>query len=78
MYTTTRLGLCAISLSLLGACATYDGSGIGDNDTERAVIGAVAGGIAAEATDNDPALGAAAGAAAGVFCDDAGICRPSR
>ncbi|MFQ6547817.1 hypothetical protein AADZ90_007655 [Aestuariibius sp. 2305UL40-4] len=64
--------ICAFSV--LSACA---GSGIGDNDTERAVIGAAGGALIADATENDVATGAAVGALAGVFCDDAGVCRQS-
>jgi hypothetical protein len=49
-----------------------------ENDAERAVAGAAAGAVVASATDNDIATGAVVGAAGGVFCDDLGICRPSR
>ncbi|WP_116086727.1 hypothetical protein [Tropicimonas sp. IMCC34011] len=46
-----------------------------DTDLERGVTGATIGGVAASATNNNVAAGAAAGALAGVYCDDAGICR---
>ncbi len=49
-----------------------------ENDAERAVAGAAAGAVIANATDNDIATGAVVGAGAGVFCDDLGICRRSR
>lgn len=44
-----------------------------DNDAERAVAGAAAGALIADATDNDVATGAVVGAAAGVFCDDLNV-----
>jgi hypothetical protein len=45
-----------------------------DNDLERAAAGAVIGGGAAAATGNDVATGVVIGGAAGVFCDDVGVC----
>lgn len=45
------------------------------NDTERALAGAAAGAVVADATDNDVATGAIVGAGAGAFCDDLGLCR---
>ncbi len=50
-------------------------SGCLENDGERAVAGAAAGAIIADATDNNVLAGAAIGAGAGALCDDAGICR---
>lgn len=47
----------------------------GMTDLERGAVGAGAGALAAEAVDVNPVTGAAIGAGAGVFCDDAGICR---
>ncbi len=46
-----------------------------DNDAERGVAGAAAGALIADATDNSAVTGAIIGGAAGVFCDDAGVCR---
>lgn len=46
-----------------------------DTDAERAVGGAVIGGVIADQTGGDPAVGAAIGATAGVFCNDAGVCQ---
>ena len=58
-------------LLLLGAVAAL--SGCLENDTERAVAGALAGGALAAATENDVATGVALGAAAGVFCDNLNV-----
>lgn len=46
-----------------------------DNDLERGVAGAAAGAVVADATGNDGTTGALIGGVAGVFCDDAGVCR---
>jgi|TARA_R110000787_G_scaffold9604_3_gene33434 hypothetical protein len=59
----------------LSACA---GSGIGNTDLERGVIGAGAGLVAARVLNTDPTATAVAGVAAGLLCDDAGICRSTR
>ena len=48
-----------------------------ENDTERALAGAAAGAIVADATDNSVVTGAVIGAGAGAFCDDLGLCRRS-
>ena len=45
-----------------------------DTDAERALAGAAAGAIIADATGNSAAAGAAVGAAGGALCDDAGLC----
>ncbi len=58
----------------LAAVAAFGLAGCIDNDAERAVAGAGAGLVAAEILGTDPVGTAAVGAAAGVFCDDAGIC----
>lgn len=55
----------AIALSLplgLAAC--------GDTDVERALTGAVAGAVVADATKNDTVTGALIGAGVGAFSDD--------
>ncbi|SHF42835.1 hypothetical protein SAMN05444339_10649 [Loktanella atrilutea] len=59
----------------LSACA---GSGIGDTDLERGLIGAGAGAALSGPLNTDPTGTALAGAAAGLLCDDAGVCRPTR
>jgi hypothetical protein len=48
-----------------------------ENDTERALAGAAAGAVIADATDNSVVTGAVIGAGAGAFCDDLGLCRRS-
>ncbi|SFR34514.1 hypothetical protein SAMN04488005_0665 [Yoonia tamlensis] len=60
---------------LLAAVAAFGLAGCIDNDAERGVVGAGAGLVAAEILGTDPLGTAAIGAAAGVFCDDAGVCR---
>ncbi|MBM7069565.1 hypothetical protein [Actibacterium sp. 188UL27-1] len=59
-YKTWMAGL--FVMAALAAC--------GDNDFERGLTGAAAGAVVAEATDNDPLVGAAVGGTAGVFSDD--------
>lgn len=59
--------LAAICLSALAGCMQTDGG--------RAMVGAGAGALIADATDNNVLTGAALGAGAGALCDDAGICR---
>lgn len=44
-------------------------------DAERALIGAAAGATAAHLTGNNVTTGALVGGAAGVVCDNAGVCR---
>lgn len=44
-------------------------------DMQRAAGGAVAGALIAKVLDEDVVTGAALGATAGVFCDDAGVCQ---
>lgn len=44
-------------------------------DAERGLAGAAAGALVADATDNSALTGALIGGAAGVYCDNAGICR---
>ncbi|RVT86995.1 hypothetical protein DXV76_02595 [Rhodobacteraceae bacterium CCMM004] len=61
MFKNTPLTLTAVAL-VLSACGT--------NDLERGVSGAAIGAVAAQATGNNAATGAAVGGAAGVFCDD--------
>lgn len=56
----------AAALLLLTACV--------GSDLERGALGAAGGAAVAELTDSDVVTGALIGGAAGVFCDDAGVC----
>lgn len=58
-------------VTVLGACNT----GFIDGDAERGVVGAGAGALISDATGGSATTGALIGGAAGVFCDDAGVCR---
>ncbi|MDD8021890.1 MAG: hypothetical protein PHX82_02105 [Paracoccaceae bacterium] len=60
-----------ILLAILVASAL---SGCMATDGERALGGAAAGALVADATDTNVLAGAAIGALAGTYCDDAGIC----
>ncbi|PPB80312.1 hypothetical protein LV82_02187 [Albidovulum inexpectatum] len=62
----------AISLGLVSAVVL---SGCMQTDGERALAGAAAGALVADATDNNVVAGAALGGAAGALCDDMGVCR---
>ncbi|MEL6914233.1 MAG: hypothetical protein AAFP13_07005 [Pseudomonadota bacterium] len=46
-----------------------------DNDLERGVAGAAGGAVVDRALGGDGTTGAIIGGAAGVFCDDAGVCQ---
>ena len=46
-----------------------------ENDAERGVVGAAGGAVGADAIGGNALTGAVVGGAAGVFCDDAGICQ---
>ncbi|WP_460274978.1 hypothetical protein [Celeribacter sp. ULVN23_4] len=58
--------LALVSSSVLAGCMETDG--------QRALTGAAAGAVVAEATNNNVLTGAALGALAGTYCDDAGVC----
>jgi osmotically inducible lipoprotein OsmB len=60
------LALLAATLALPG-CLT--------NDTERGLAGAAGGAVIADVTGGNALTGAVVGGAAGVFCDDLGVCR---
>jgi len=60
---------------ILAMVAVFGLAGCLDNDTERAVAGAGAGLVASEVLGTDRTGSMVVGAAAGVFCDDAGVCR---
>ncbi len=62
-----RLTFAAAAILSLSACL--------DNDAERGFAGAAAGAVIADATGGNVVTGAVIGAGAGVFCDDAGVCR---
>ena len=59
---------------IIAIASTFILAGCLNNDAERAVVGAGAGTIAADIFGTDRTGTAIVGAAAGVFCDDAGIC----
>ncbi|MDX5403146.1 MAG: hypothetical protein LPJ93_12220 [Rhodobacterales bacterium] len=59
-------GLLACTLALSGCLNT---------DTERGLAGAAGGAVIADATGGSALTGAVIGGAAGVFCDDLGVCR---
>ncbi|MEJ6401417.1 hypothetical protein [Yoonia sp. 2307UL14-13] len=63
---------------IIAAVATFGLAGCLDTDVERGVAGAGAGLVGAEVLGTDPTGTALAGAAIGVLCDDAGVCRPAR
>lgn len=63
----TPIILALFAASLVAGCMETDG--------DRALAGAAAGAIIADATDNNVVAGAALGAAGGALCDDAGVCR---
>ncbi|SFS03336.1 hypothetical protein [Yoonia litorea] len=58
---------------IIATVAIFGLAGCLDNDTERAVAGAGAGLVASELLGTDQTGSMLAGAAAGVFCDDAGV-----
>lgn len=63
---------------ILAAVAMLGLAGCLESDLERGVAGAGAGYVASEVLGTDRTASMLAGAAAGVFCDDAGVCRPAR
>jgi len=66
MHPTARCTLALFALAALAACQ--------GTDLERGALGAGGGAAAAELTGADPVAGALAGGAAGVVCDDVGVC----
>ncbi len=66
MKTVKLLGLVAFTLALSGCL---------DTDTERGLAGAAGGAVIADATGGNALTGAVVGGAAGVFCDDLGVCK---
>ncbi|PCD77498.1 lipoprotein [Pseudothioclava arenosa] len=59
-------------LALVAATAL---SGCLETDGERALAGAAGGALVADALDANIVAGAAVGALAGTYCDDAGVCQ---
>lgn len=47
----------------------------GTSDAERALVGAAAGATAAHLTGGNATTGALIGGAAGIVCDNAGVCK---
>ncbi|PPB80313.1 hypothetical protein LV82_02188 [Albidovulum inexpectatum] len=64
-----------IRLLVLSLGAAFALSGCLQTDTERGLAGAAGGAVVADALGGNALTGALVGGAAGVFCDDAGICR---
>lgn len=60
-----------LSIALLGAVTSL--SGCLETDGQRAMAGAAAGAIIADATDTNALTGAAIGGLAGAFCDDLNV-----
>jgi osmotically inducible lipoprotein OsmB len=60
------LGLVAVATALAGCL---------DTDAERGLAGAAGGAVIADVTGGNALTGAVLGGAAGVFCDDLGVCR---
>lgn len=66
MKIVMTVGLMTCALALSGCVST---------DAERGVIGAAGGAVIADATGGDALTGAVIGGAAGVFCDNMGVCQ---
>lgn len=66
MKTVKMLGVLPLALVLSGCLNT---------DTERGLAGAAGGAVIADVTGGNAVTGAVIGGAAGVFCDDLGVCR---
>lgn len=66
MKTVKLFGLLACAVALSGCL---------DTDTERGLAGAAGGAVIADVTGGNALTGAVVGGAAGVFCDDLGVCK---
>ncbi|MDI3335407.1 hypothetical protein QKW60_03225 [Defluviimonas aestuarii] len=64
----------SIRTILAAAVATFALSACLDTDTERGLAGAAGGAVVADAFGGNALTGAVVGGAAGVFCDDVGVC----
>ena len=63
---------------ILAGAATLALAGCLETDLQRGAVGAATGAVVADQIGTDQTATALAGAAAGLLCDDAGICRPAR
>jgi len=63
---------------IIAAAASFALAGCLETDLQRGAAGAAAGALAADTLGTDQTATALAGAAAGLLCDDAGICRQAR
>ena len=63
---------------IIAATAVLGLAGCLETDLQRGAAGAAAGAVLADQIGTDQTATALAGAAAGLLCDDAGICRPAR
>jgi osmotically inducible lipoprotein OsmB len=61
------------TIALLGAALAL--SACLDTDAERGLAGAAGGAVLSDVTGGSAVTGAIVGGAAGVFCDDLGVCR---
>ena len=61
------------TITLLGAALAL--SACLDTDAERGLAGAAGGAVISDVTGGSAVTGAIVGGAAGVFCDDLGVCR---
>lgn len=59
---------------IIGASVLFALAACGDNNLERTASGAAIGGVAAAATGNSIAAGAAVGAVGGAICHDVNLC----
>jgi osmotically inducible lipoprotein OsmB len=66
MKTVKLVGLLACAVALSGCLET---------DAERGLAGAAGGAVVADVTGGNAVTGAVIGGAAGVFCDDLGVCK---
>ena len=60
---------------ILGLALVSSLAGCLENDGQRALAGAAAGAVVADALDTNVVAGAALGGLAGATCDDMGVCR---
>lgn len=67
-----------LSILALTGLLTACGQAAIDSDLERGLVGAAVGYGAASVVNGNEDRGAIIGGLAGIFCDDAGICSPSR
>ncbi|MFN6924753.1 MAG: hypothetical protein ACK4P8_03810 [Tabrizicola sp.] len=67
MTTARSFSVMMMMALMLSGCLT--------TDTERGLAGAAGGAVIADLTGGNAVTGAVIGGAAGVFCDDLGVCR---